>query len=281
MCRDEFRLSQIKLQNADAKDFIRSPWMPNLLVTIYRGIFAGYCLGWIIASGFHPANGNEKWFIYLTNWGFFLLTLYFICATVVCILHHCACSKIDSSTVIQMKSAQVNSANVESAVADDHNASQDTMDMCWYHKGLWLVFNIAANAAVLITLLYWSLVFNGVTSGLDVSTHAMNSVFILADLMLSAIPVRILHTVYVWVFGLCYLLLTVIFWAVGGTNARDEPYIYSYIDYNRIPGLSSGIIVSFIVVGQPLVQALLFGLYKLRNFLSLKCGKKLTDSGSF
>ena len=72
-----------------------------------------------------------------------------------------------------------------------------------------------------------------------------------------------------------------IFWAVGGTNARDEPNIYSYIDYNRMPGLSSGMIVSFIVVGQPLVQALLLGLYKLRHFLSLKCGKKQTDSGRF
>lgn len=269
MCRDEFRASQLKLNNADAKDFVRSPFIPNLAVTIYRLIFTGYCLGWIIYSGFHPANGNEKWFIYLTNWGFFFLTLYFMWATVICILHHC--SRSDSATVIEMKPAHNNHDNAESARAEDKIT---ILDMRWYHQGLWFVFNIAANAAILITLLYWSLIFGGKTSGLDVSTHALNSVFILIDLMLSSIPVRLLHIVYCWVFGLSYLLLTVIFWAADGTNARDQPYIYSYIDYNNLPALTSGLIVGFVLVGQPLMQALMFGLYKLRNFLSQKCSKK-------
>lgn len=118
------------------------------------------------------------------------------------------------------------------------------------------------------------MLFGGKTSGLDFSTHALNSVFILIDLMLSSIPVRLLHIVYCWVFGLSYLLLTVIFWAADGTNARDKPYIYSYIDYDSIPALASGIIVAFVLVGQPLVQALMFGLYKLRNFLTQKCSNK-------
>ena len=151
---------------------------------------------------------------------------------------------------------------------------QPVENMSWYHKGLWVIFNIAANVAIVITLLYWTLIFGGKINGLDISTHLINSVLILIDLMLSAAPVRILHVVYPWILGFLYAMLTVIFWAVKGTNALDEPYIYSDIDYNNTPAVSSGIIVGSVLVGQPLVQAILFGLYKLRGFLSLKCSKQ-------
>lgn len=159
--------------------------------------------------------------------------------------------------------------------ASNDDLDQSVVPMLWYHKGLWFIFNVAANAAILITLLYWTLLFGGKTSGLDVTTHLINTVVIVSDVMLSTTPVRIFHGVYAMVFGVLYILLTVIFWAVDGTNARGEPYIYSYIDYNKTPGFSSGLLIGFVLVGQPLVQALLFGLYKLRCFLGLKCGKKI------
>lgn len=250
-------------------------WFPDVVVTIYRCIFAGYCLGWIIYSGFHPANGDEKWFIYLTNWGFTFVTLYFIWATVVSILHHFGVANY--AAVMQMKATRSPDSDAEGGdgLSTSIDIEQPVMGMSWYHKGLWVVFNIAANAAILITLLYWTLIFTGKTSVLDVTTHLINSVVIVADIMLSANPVRILHVVYALILGVCYILLTVIFWAVNGTNARGEPYIYSYIDYNKSPGFTSGLLVGFVLVGQPLVQALLFGLYKLRCFLGQKCGKKI------
>lgn len=245
-------------------------------MTVYRCIFAGYCLGWIISSGFYPANGEEKWFIYLTNWGFTFVTLYFIWATVLCFLHHFGATNNVAS--MQMRAAVTHDNDVEGG--DSRDASMDGLEqpvvpMSWYHKGLWFIFNLAANAAILITLLYWTLIFGGKTSGLDVTTHLINSVVIVADLMLSTIPVRILHVFHALILGVLYIVLTVIFWAVDGTNARGEPYIYSYIDYSETPGFSIGLMVGFVLLGQPLVQALLFGLYKLRCFLGLKCGKKM------
>ena len=156
-----------------------------------------------------------------------------------------------------------------------NNFDEPPVSMLWYHKGLWVIFNMAANASILISLLYWTLIFGGKTSGLDVTTHLLNCVFMVADLMLCATPVRILHVVYALILGVCYILLTVIFWAADGTNARGEPYIYSYIDYKKTPGFSSGLMIGFVFVGQPLSQALLFGLYKLRCFLAEKCGKDI------
>ena len=184
--------------------------------------FAGYCLGWIIFSGFHPANGNEKWFIYLTNWGFTFLTLYFIWATVVCVLHHLG--RASDHVVMQMKAVERDGNDVEGG--DGQVSDQADFNMCWYHKGMWVVFNIAANSGIVITLLYWTLIFSGKTSGLDVSTHLINSVFIVADVLLSATPVRILHLLYAWIFGLSYLLLTVIFWAEKGNQTLVTNLIF-------------------------------------------------------
>ena len=246
-----------------------SQWFPDVVVTIFRGVSAGFCLGWIIYSGFHPANGEEKWFIFLTNWGFTFLTLYFIWATVVGVVHHLGGANVNHQfTGMQMKGVESDGNHVEGGNV------QPVENMSWYHKGLWVIFNIASNTAILITLLYWTLIFGGKTSGLDITTHLINSVLIVVDVMLSTIPVRILHVVYPWMLGFSYALLTVIFWAAKGSNARNQPYIYSYIDYNKTPAMSSGIIVGFLLVGQPLIQAIVFGLYKLRGFLSLKCSKQ-------
>ena len=244
-------------------------------MTVYRFIFAGYCLGWIISSGFHPANGGEKWFIYLTNWGFTFVTLYFIWATVVSFLHHFGATS--NSVSMQMKATgnRDSGEGGEGLGTSNDGLEEPVVPMSWYHVGLWFVFITAANAAMLITLLYWTLIFGGKTSGLDVTTHLINSVVIVAEIMLSKIPVRILHVFHAMILGVCYILLTVIFWAVDGTNARGEPYIYSYIDYSKTPGFTSGLMVGFVLVGQPLVQAILFGLYKLRCFLAVKCGKKI------
>ena len=241
-------------------------------MTAYRCIFSAYCLGWIIYSGFHPANGAEKWFIYLTNWAFTFVTMYFLWASVVSVLHHFGIT--NNQVDMQMKAIGNHDSDAEGGEGLGDSVHKSAVKMSWYHKGLWVVFNIAANTAIMVTLLYWTLIFGGTTSGLDVSTHLINSVMIVADIMLSCVPVRILHVVYPLVLGICYLLTTVIFWAVDATNARGEPYIYSYIDYNNSPGFSIGLVCGFILVGQPMVQSLLFGLYKLRCFLGLKCGKK-------
>ena len=259
------------LMKSNFDDFILFlKWFPPIVVTIYRFIISGYCLGWIIYSGFHPANGNEKWFIYLTNWGFTFITLYYIWATVVSILHHCGATNTEAG--MQMKATGNRDAEGGEGLGTN-DFEEPPVSMSWYHKGLWVIFNMAANSSILITLLYWTLVFGGKTSGLDVTTHLLNCVFMVADLMFSSIPVRILHVVYALIFGVSYLLLTVIFWAADGTNARGEPYIYSFVDYSESPGFSSGLVAGFVFVGQPLSQALLFGFYKLRGFLATKCDK--------
>lgn len=75
-----------------------------------------------------------------------------------------------------------------------------------------------------MTTLYWSLVHNkgDTPDDLDLNnilTHACNSIFLVFDLMVTAIPVRLIHVVYPFIYELIYTLFTVIYYLCGGKNA--------------------------------------------------------------
>ncbi|KAK3705438.1 hypothetical protein QZH41_007406 [Actinostola sp. cb2023] len=210
--------------------------MPWYLVAVYRFILAVYCTGWIIYSGFYFTNGGPKWFIWLTNWGFFFVTLYFILSTVLTLLYHLK-EKNQINVDIQMNepSKHETESGREGAVYE--------LPPRWYHKALWVIYILAANVAVIITCLYWGLINNEAADpeglALDISNHLFNSVFLVIELLLSSMPIRLLHVVYPVVFTVVYMLFTVIYWAAEGTNpANNKRYIYSYVDYSGNPGLA-------------------------------------------
>jgi len=84
--------------------------------------------------------------------------------------------------------------------ADDAEASE-VFPMAWFHEALWVIYNIAAVAALLVTLTFWSLLFRLVSNlrALTVVVHGMNSVLMISDTVLSSIPVRLFH-----LFSICY-----------------------------------------------------------------------------
>ena len=55
--------------------------------------------------------------------------------------------------------------------------------------------------------------------------------------MIVARPVRLLHFLHPLVCGLCYLLFSVGYWAVGGTDPAGHHWIYPMVDWDR-PGLA-------------------------------------------
>ncbi|XP_020907199.1 protein rolling stone [Exaiptasia diaphana] len=258
--RDEFRISMFKLNHDKARDFAESPWMPWYLLAVLRLIFAAYCTGWIIASGFFKVNGGAKWFIFLTNWGYFFVSSVLILASVVTLWYHCkGKNQVDLPT--EMK-----------APSDPERENTGYIfPPRWHHKTLWVLYSIGANIGIAITILYWSLLaanYTGAELGLDISTHALNSVFMVLDILLSSMPVRIFHMVYPMAFSIVYMIFTIIFWAAEGTNpVNHKRYIYSVLDYSNNPGLAVGLCLGLIFVGVPLIQLFIYGLYRLREFV--------------
>lgn len=154
------------------------------MVIIYWFIIFGYCLGWIIYSGFYFVNGDEKWFIYLINWGFIFVILYYIWVIVVSIFYYCGVISI----VVGMEMKVIGNRDVEGEEGLGVNDFEELLvSMFWYYKSLWVIFNMVVNFFILIIFLYWILVFGGKISGLDVIIYLLNCIFMLVDLMFSLI----------------------------------------------------------------------------------------------
>lgn len=258
--------------------------MKHVVFVTYRVVVALFCIAYIIRTGFyHTKNSNEdstKWFIYLTDWGFALLTLHFLWSAGTAV-HHAITAK--SSTVPQR---QHYSANVP---------------MRWFHGVGWFLFNGAVNLSLLVTILFWVLLYpssggntNSVNStsnnssgsagfsqdaGQDVEVnivmHTINSVLSLADVFFSATPIRILHGVYTMVIASVYAVFTIIYWAAGGTNTYNgQRYIYPVLDYSNKPNKATLNIVLSVFVALPLVQLFTYGCFRLRDYLTKRCNSQ-------
>lgn len=308
--KEEFQLIQFRLIYSNSGDFAESPWFNVSVIFTYRLIVAVYCLAWIIYSGFHPANINHKWFIYLTNWSFLFVTLYFVLSTVITAVYYrgecrqgeyeirspepiplrrsrsgiSRSSDIDtrdkSREETRAKSESRDSTREKARSREEVKASVNPLEvmqelpMSRYHEALWVIYNIAANTALLITATNWDY-SDFQMDGLIVTTQILNTVFILIETLLGTVPLRLFHVIHPMLFTTVYIMVTVVYWANGGTNILGQPYIYSKLDYSGNPTQSIGTILGFFFVGHPLTQFVLFIVFRVRHWLSKKFSKKL------
>lgn len=134
----------------------------------------------------------------------------------------------------------------------------------WYHQVTWLIYNIAFCAAIIVTVAYWLFQAKNVKF-LDVVTHAFNTVFVLTELILGCVPIRLLHWLYTVIYLTLYVIFSVIYWQADGLNSRGKPYIYKILDYDdKNPGVITALVLALVVVAPPLTQLAMLGLYKLR-----------------
>ena len=274
------------------------PWA-LLFLRLFISIF---CVGIIITSTAQGADA--RWLIYLTNWSYLLLTLAFIGLTLISISHvwkrrspHKKILEIEQNdtqiSAPELPDAETANIDTQITVAEFPDAETENTDnqitvavlpdaetnltveddgivvtqpLVWYEKVVWFLWLVSSNAGLIVTIEYWSLVFRPPTSFMDISVHALNSIFILTELFTGKLPVRILHYFYVMIFSIVYALFTVFYWVAGGVNGRGDPYIYNILDYqNGKPGIIAAVLLCSIFILSPLVQFTLYVLYKLRH----------------
>lgn len=252
-----------------------------LVVLIYRFAVAAFCTGWMISSLI-----RKNWFLWLSNWSFLVVTVYFICATIVTAIHYKRERKPAGKMASdQMKNGEANSASKAKCAADSDGNVNDIVEMhftsdafeasralpmAWFHEALWVIYNIASVAAIMVTLSFWLLLFNadkGVRA-VTVILHGVNSIVMVGDTMLSSIPVRLFHVIYPMLYCIVYVMFTVIYWAAGGPN-----YIYPQTDYTGRPILAAVSQLCLFFIGLPLFQSVMFGFYRLRVWIKTKNGK--------
>lgn len=233
----------------------------------FRTLLSVYCLVWLIKSGFCDCNGGAKWFIYLTNWSYSALTLHFFWGAVVSFIH---------AVKQQRPPAGWPGAgrwNEDEAIGPS-----------WYHRVSWLLHDISAATAITVTVLYWGAVYDPDSDSsnleIDINMHTLNSVFILSDIFVGAIPLRVLHVIYSMLFTATYVIFTVIYWGLDGTNALGQKFVYSALDYSNHPGTAALYITLSLLVGLPVVQLLLYGWWTLKMYTLTKCCSHQTSVGS-
>ena len=105
----------------------------------------------------------------------------------------------------------------------------------------------------------------------DFTVHACNSIYILIDFFITAMPIRLLHFWYSILYGLLYVVFSLIYLGAGGTDKAGNNYIYSILDFFGNPGAAFALAGLSVFVFAPLLWLLIYGIYNLRTFLNRKC----------
>ncbi|XP_041974868.1 protein rolling stone-like [Aricia agestis] len=219
-----------------AGDFYLSSWQRGespIPMFVVRLILAAASVAILVYSLYSGAS--QFWMIYLTNWGLLFITVITLSGLLVsCIA---ICTKIT-----------------------------DSAQLPWYISLYWLFFNIGATMAIVITGLYWTLLYateEDVNFWLDLTTHGFNSCIVFVELVASRAPVRLLHVYQPLAVGIWYASFTGIYYAAGGVNGKDEPFIYPVLDWRD--GGSSAALVAAAIASLIIVYVVLWAVTVCRD----------------
>ncbi|XP_063710107.1 protein rolling stone-like [Culicoides brevitarsis] len=206
---------QLKCEHDDPEKFVKSQWQQTsrcYTFLIYRWILALFFISALIYSFYnHITKFHEisKFFIYLTNQGFVLCVTYSVLAAVV--------------TTWYFQPAQLE--NIET-----------TENMPLILRIIWVMHNVSLTLSVVITLVYWTLLYDSDKDQLDaknILTHICNSIVMFIDLMIIAHPIYLMHVLYPILLGIFYAIFSVIYQFAGGLNLDEKPYIYGILDWTK------------------------------------------------
>ncbi|XP_035699960.1 protein rolling stone-like [Branchiostoma floridae] len=225
--------------------------------------------------------------IHLSEWGYALLTLHTLLSAALCFTDYyksrsqrgeapdaTLSSDVVMATGCTISPTTTGGGTTQASVDQD---SAQSLQIPWHYKLYWVLYNVAFGGGICITILFWALI-GGDSSALSILIHAMNSVTIVIDVMVSGLPCRLLHFVYPLTFGVVYILFTVIYWAAGGTGPDGQPYIYPFLDYGGGPALAAIVAVLGVLVAIPLCHCIVFALVVARESLVRSLKRRQSDN---
>ena len=246
-------------------------WYFQIFFIIYRWVVAGFFAGWLIAAGLSYINdGDAKFFIFLTNWGFLSFNAHLIWSTVVSTVDFCREFICCRQSYIESDAGETRSTAYEHDLETPTGCCGRSYNKIkWYHMIQWALFVIGTEIAVAITIVYWPLIYNPNDSidGIRFNTHGTQAIVAVIELLAAGVPIRFYHFYFSMIFGATFVVFSGIYYAAGGTNLAGDPFIYSVLDYGNSPGGAVGIIFGVVFLLLPIVHVLFYLAYVARYWV--------------
>ena len=177
----------------------------RLAYVIWRAILAAIMLtgfGLDISDDF--VIGIAAWyFIYLTNWTLLIQNLYLCLAFAIAL-----CIYLNPPL----------------------SASRQPLST----KVAWLLRSISQPGALVVSVAYWSMISQGTLTLTTFWVHAINSIVVFLDIITSCYEVRLAHYIYLLIYGIIYILWSIIHYQANIQNglAPSHRYIYAPLDWS-------------------------------------------------
>ncbi|BFZ08346.1 hypothetical protein BsWGS_11384 [Bradybaena similaris] len=201
-CFTEFQSDNITLDHERPSDFVTSQWAgrPRAYI-IYRIVVGLALLGWVSGDVVYETNefymGEAwRWLVFASNWSFAILAISAVFQAV-------------TSTIYEYQPYWI-------------------MDPIYIRampvvlKLQWILFNISCNSALVVTTGYWAFiafVSNTplLTSDMSRLKHTVNSIYVIADVLIVATPVRMYHMFFTAFLGSLYIVFNALYYINNGS----------------------------------------------------------------
>lgn len=245
---------------------------------VYRIVITCYITVWLVLSTlWNPVVFGFIWPVFMTSWAFFVLCLHLWMGTILTVSHAITHRHFLWEAPPLHRSMGTPIALNESSGDFPEDGQEDvgfvmpSDRLPWFCKLSWVLFSIIANGAIIVSVVFFAALYpqaypdGDFPSVEDFNLHAVNTIVVIIELFLSALPVRILHMVFTMMFGLAYTGMSLLLYFFYKKTA-----IYpEVLDWNY--PVKTGLVVGgLILVAVPVVQLVLFSLYKLRVFIFRK-----------
>jgi hypothetical protein len=118
----------------------------------------------------------------------------------------------------QTEPGSFNSESLQIILGDLRSSDRHSF---WYYRSLLVPYLRRLVNTTVTHFVTQSVIVTGSSMGFDAMNffvHANNSVLMMIDLFVVAHPIRLLHCCYPIVFGICYAVFSVIYYAAGGIS---------------------------------------------------------------
>jgi len=126
-------------------------------------------------------------------------------------------------------------------------------------KITWTLFAVTFPAALVVTLLFWFLVFDGTLKYTSFMLHGISWIIVGIDgILINRIPLRIKQFIFLETFSILYLVWSILHSALNvgnpwNNNEGENQPIYDTVDWENGTGFAIGLAVVLLFAGLPII----------------------------